>query len=141
MVKDNPLPLTIPIICTGCKTKVEILNNGHLVEFDRLLLNQSAQHIVTIKNNGMIGARWNLTGVENLPQEFQVINTSGELTPTQEARIEIRFKAITEKKFPQKIYLEVQDVENMNIKQEPKEIAIMAEAFDIAVDLKFPDNN
>jgi hydrocephalus-inducing protein len=39
MVKDNPLPVTIPLVCTGCKTKVEILNNGNLVEFDRLLLN------------------------------------------------------------------------------------------------------
>lgn len=29
----------------------------------------------------------------------------------------------------------------MNVKNEPKEIPVEAEAFDISVDLKFPDNN
>mgnify|MGYP001808046399 CR=1 FL=1 len=64
----------------------------------------------------MIYAKWKLTGIEQLEEEFQVINTSGELAPTMEAKIEIRFRAIKERKLNLKITLEVEDVENMNIK-------------------------
>ena len=72
--------------------------------------------MITIKNTGMIGAKWKLTGLDTLPEEFTVTNTGGELTPTQEARIEVRFKALKERKVPHKLVLEVEDVENLGIK-------------------------
>lgn len=46
-----------------------------------------------------------------------------------EAKIEIRFRAIKERKLNLKITLEVEDVENMGIKQDPKIINVDAEAF------------
>lgn len=58
-----------------------------------------------------------------------MINTSGELAPTMEAKIEIRFRAIKERKLNLKITLEVEDVENMGVKQDPKIINVDAEAF------------
>jgi hydrocephalus-inducing protein len=39
MVKDNPLPLIIPLMCTGCKPTVEITKGHETVKFDKLLLN------------------------------------------------------------------------------------------------------
>lgn len=39
------------------------------------------------------------------------------------------------------IQLEVEDTEGLGIKQETKNIVIEAEAFNITVELKFPDNN
>lgn len=138
MVKDNPLPLIIPIVCTGCRPIVDILDQAENIAFERLLLNQSDKRVIVIKNNGMIPTKWALKGVDILPEEYQIVNTSGELQPTQEARIEVYFKAITERKIPVQITLEVEDVENMGIKQEPKTINIDAEAFDISVDIKYP---
>lgn len=38
-----------------------------------------------------------------------------------------------------KVYLEVEDVENMNIKQDPKLLNVDAEAFNITVDVKYPN--
>lgn len=79
MVKDNPLPLIVPLICTGCRPTIEILKEGEIQKFDKLLLNQAASKMITIKNTGMIGAKWKLTGLDTLPEEFTVTNTSGEL--------------------------------------------------------------
>lgn len=64
----------------------------------------------------MIPAKWKLTGIDNMDEEFSVINTNGELQPTQEAKIDVRFKAIKERKLALKLMLEVEDVESLNIK-------------------------
>ncbi|CAD8206755.1 unnamed protein product [Paramecium octaurelia] len=135
-IKDNPLPLIIPMVCIGCRPTIDLVNPD--IKFERLLISQSDSRTVTIKNTGMINAKWKLTGIEQLEEEFQVINTSGELAPTMEAKIEIRFRAIKERKLNLKITLEVEDVENMNIKQDPKIINVDAEAFQIQVDIKYP---
>lgn len=46
MVKDNPTPMIIPMTCLGARPMVEINvseeGEMHKVEFERLLLNQSA---------------------------------------------------------------------------------------------------
>ena len=39
MVKDNPIPLIIPIVCTGCKPIIDILDSAENITFERLLLN------------------------------------------------------------------------------------------------------
>jgi hypothetical protein len=65
----------------------------------------------------------------------------GELKPTEEVTVEVTFKAIKQQKFSHKITLVAEDIEGMNIKNEPKEIPIEAEAFDISVELKFPSGD
>jgi hydrocephalus-inducing protein len=89
---------------------VEIQKDGELLKFDKLLLNQAASKTIIIKNTGMIGAKWRLSGLDH-PEEFKVVNTAGELAPTQEARIDVTFKAIKERKVVHKLVLEVEDVE------------------------------
>ena len=142
MIKDNPLPLIIPLICYGCRPIIDILGEGgDLVKFDKLLINQTGQRVVVIRNNGMIPAKWRLSGIDTVQDELTVTNTSGELQPTQEAKIEVKFKAIRERKITHKLALEVEDVENMSIRQDAKHISLEAEGFDISVELKFPDVN
>ena len=143
MVKDNPLPLIIPLVCTGCKPTVDIINEGggDSVKFDKLLLNQSSQRVVVIRNSGMIPSKWRLSNLETLPEEFTIMNTNGELQPTQDCRIEIKFKAIRERKIQHKIFLEVEDCEGIGFKQDSKTLNLEAEGFDISMDLKFPENN
>ena len=69
------------------------------------------------------------------------MNISGELQPTQECKIEIKFKAIRERKIQHKILLEIEDCEGIGFKQDSKPLNLEAEGFDISVDLKFPENN
>lgn len=89
----------------------------------------------------MIPIKWKLTGMEKLDEEFEVVSFPGELKPTQEAKIDIKFRAIKERKLNLKLNLEVEDIEGLGLKQEVKTITVEAEAFDISVELKFPDNN
>lgn len=44
-------------------------------------------------------------------------------------------------KFSQRLLLEVEDIEDLGVKQEQQVIQIDAEAFDITVDFKFPNTN
>lgn len=81
--------------------------------------------------------KWKLSGVAELPEEFQVSKTNGMIKPCKEEVVEITFTAKVEKKFLQKIVLEVEDTEGYNIKQENKAIDIKAEAFKISLDMKF----
>lgn len=59
------------------------------------------------------------------------------IKPCKEEVVEISFTAKSERKFNQKITLEVEDTEGYNIKQENKVIEIKAEAFKISLDMKF----
>jgi len=73
MVKDNPLPLIIPIVCTGSRPIIEIQKEGEIQRFDKLLLNQSSSKTIIIKNTGMINAKWKLSGVDTKPDEFEFV--------------------------------------------------------------------
>jgi hydrocephalus-inducing protein len=42
MIKDNPLPVQIPLQCQGCVPDVQIVE-GQTVVFHRLLINQSGK--------------------------------------------------------------------------------------------------
>lgn len=108
-----------------------------MVEFDRLLLDKKLTKTLTLKNVCSIPIKWKLSGVENLPEEFQVSKTNGQIKPCKEEVVEITFSAKKEHKFNPKIVLEVEDTELFNIKQENKVIEIKAEAFKISLDIKF----
>jgi hydrocephalus-inducing protein len=105
------------------------------------LLKQQAKKEIKLKNTGSIPCKWKITGLENVPEEFSFVNTSGDLKPTQETVVEVNFKAIKQQKFDIKLNLEVEDTEGLDVKQEVKVLQIEAEAFDITIDLKFPENN
>ncbi len=51
MIKDNPLPVILPIMCLGCKPILDIIE-GSPVKFERKLLNQEASREIKLKNNG-----------------------------------------------------------------------------------------
>lgn len=93
MIKDNPQPVILPVHCLGAKPVVDIIE-GEPVKFDRLLIGQSDTKQIKLKNNGFIPCKWRLAGIEELPKEFELLNTSGELNPTEETIVEISFKAI-----------------------------------------------
>jgi len=141
MIKDNPTPVVLPLTCLGCKPQVSILQGAEQVRFDRLLLNQLSRKEVKLKNSGCIGARWKLNGIEALPKEFCVENTGGELAPCAETTVFVTFTALKQQKFAHSLQLEVQDIEGCNVKQELQTIQLEAEAFNINLDLKFPENN
>lgn len=134
LIKDNPNPILFSVGCLGSKPQVEV--DQDVVEFDRLLLDKELTKTLTLKNTCAIPTKWKLSGVENLPEEFNVSKTSGLLKPCKDEVIEITFKAQKEQKFEPKLTLEVEDTEGLGIVQEPKTIELRAEAFNINLDIK-----
>ena len=55
--------------------------------------------------------------------------------------MEVVFKALKQQKFNETLQLVAEDVEGLKKVSEPIDIPIEAEAFDISVDLKFPNEN
>ena len=98
MVKDNPIPLILPLQCLGQKPEIQIVE-GDTLNFDRLLLNQSMQKQIRIKNVSAIPIKWKLRDYEQLSEEFSVQNTFGELKPLQETLILVNFQALKQAKF------------------------------------------
>jgi hydrocephalus-inducing protein len=133
MIEHNPTPFVIKMESTGASP---VLSTSHkIIEFDRLLLNQSFTKVLTLKNIGLIPAKWKIGGLETLPPEFQFSVTSGELRPTKEAQIEIKFSSVTQKKFENEIKILASDSEEIGINQEPLPVALKAEAFNITAKL------
>ena len=137
MVKDNPVPIIFDLQCTGVKPTIQL--SATTVEFQRILLNQSITEVVKVINVCAVPVKWKVSGLQDLPEEFSVQNTSGVLKPTQEAIIEINFKGIKQQKFQNKIIIEAEDNENIGIKQPPMEVKLLAEAF--RIDVVFDPNN
>lgn len=63
------------------------------MEFDRLLLEKKLTKTLTLKNVCAIPIKWNLKGVTELPEEFQVSKTNGTIKPCKEEVVEITFTA------------------------------------------------
>lgn len=120
--------------CQGAKPVVEV--DQDIVEFDRLLLEKSLTKTLALKNICAIPVTWKLSGITELPEEFEVSKTSGVIKPCKDEIIEVTFSAKKEQKFNPKLVLEVEDTEGYSIKQENKTIELKAEAFKISLDIK-----
>ena len=135
LIEGNPKPVMFPLACQGEKPIAEA--DPELIVFERILLKQKLTKTITVKNTGKIPLKWNFAGIDQLPEEFKKDKTGGTLKPCETATVNLTFEAIRQQKFHCKITLEVCDVENIGIKQEPKTINIEAEAFDVKVNMNF----
>ncbi len=91
LIKDNPNPVVFNVQCLGAKPVVEV--DQEVVEFDRLLLEKSLTKTLTLKNVCAIPVKWRLTGIEELPEEIEVLKSSGMLKPCKEEVIDVKFVA------------------------------------------------
>ena len=131
MIENNPQPFIVKMEATGASP---VLSTSHkLIEFDRLLLDQTFTKVLTLKNIGLIPSKWKLEGLENMPVEFQITPTSGELRPTRECQIEIKFASSRQDKFSHDIRVQATDLEEIGVNQEPLPVSLKAEAFNITV--------
>ena len=81
-----------------------------------------------------------MAGIDLIPEEFTRDKTGEVLKPCETSTVSITFTAIKQQKFHSKITLEVCDVENIGINQDPKVINIEAEAFDVKVNVNCGNN-
>jgi hydrocephalus-inducing protein len=77
------------------------------VVFDRLLLGKHTSQALTISNTGVLPFAWRLAGAAQLPAEFKVVPSSGELAARSDVRVTVLFSALKKAEFNETLVLEV----------------------------------
>ncbi|XP_069510876.1 hydrocephalus-inducing protein homolog [Ambystoma mexicanum] len=135
-IKENPEPVIFRISCQGVRPEVEL--DRKQLHFDKILLHRKDTKTIFLRNTTPMGVAWRITGLENLGDDFSVSQDQGIIGPRAEYGLMVHFKAskaVNVKKF---IRLEVSDVENILGIVQIENIQILAEAYDVALDISFP---
>lgn len=101
---------------------------------------RKAVRTLTLTNQTLLPAAWKIQGLEQLGEEFSVLQDSGIVAPKSTVPVQIFFRALRVSKISQKksLRLEVFDVENVAGLVQAENIHVQAEAFDVVIDLIFP---
>nr|XP_033799169.1 hydrocephalus-inducing protein homolog isoform X3 [Geotrypetes seraphini] len=135
-IKDNPEPVLIKICCHGVRPELEL--DRKQLHFDKILMHRKETKTLFLRNSTLLAVAWRITGMDNLGDDFALSQNQGIIGPRSEFSLQIHFrgtKVINVKRF---IRLEVSDVQNILGIVQVENIQIVAEAYDIALDISFP---
>ncbi|KTG35348.1 hypothetical protein cypCar_00023228 [Cyprinus carpio] len=139
-IKGNPEPVVFRLSCIGVRPELEL--DRKLLQFDKTPPYRKETQSLCLRNNTLLPAAWRLRGLEILGDEFSVSQNKGIIMPHSDFRLHMYFIAKNPVKLKRAICLEVSDVENiLGIVQHSENIQIIAEAYDIAVDITIPDDS
>eukprot|EP00879_Flechtneria_rotunda_P031644 GHRR01034590.1.p1 GENE.GHRR01034590.1~~GHRR01034590.1.p1 ORF type:complete len:525 (+),score=187.16 GHRR01034590.1:182-1576(+) len=113
----------------------------YIMQFDRLLLNRKDSQSFTVSNTGVVPFKWQLAGATQLPPDFKVYPSSGELPAGKHVCVTVEFTAIKKQELSELVTLEVLDIQEALGISRSIPMAIRGEAYDIHVDIKFPQEN
>ena len=111
-----------------------------IVNFDRVLLHRKESRTIYMRNPTLLPMSWRLSGLEALGDEFTASADSGTIEPKSELALELHMRAMRPSKPNQKrgIKLEVFDMDNVIGLVQTENIQVVAEAYDVALDMSFP---
>ena len=138
-IEGNPNPVVFPMTCLGDKPVVEVEGlSEDKIDFGRLLLGQKDTKTFVLRNTSNLVAKWNLSGLDDLPPEITVESATGEIPAHQEAAVTVNLSAEKSQEFVQKLTLSYGDTGGLDEVHEVP-ISIVGEAYSIDVDVKFPE--
>lgn len=79
----------------------------YTIKFDRLLLNKRDTQSFTISNTGVLPFKWRLAGVAQLPAEFKVYPSEGELAARSKVQVTVECIALKKQELYELVTLEV----------------------------------
>ncbi|ESO91099.1 hypothetical protein LOTGIDRAFT_122343, partial [Lottia gigantea] len=136
-VRENPEPIIFKVSCDGFRPELEL--DKKQLHFDKVLLHRKDTKTIYLRNSTMLPVAWKLSGLENLGDDFSVAADSGVVEPMSEYPLHAYFRALkpvqTSKKM---IRLEISDKENIMGVVTTEAIQVIAEAYDVALDMSFP---
>ncbi|MCQ2815786.1 MAG: hypothetical protein MJ252_00825, partial [archaeon] len=133
LIENNPVPTRIALICKGAEPNVILEEN--LLDFDKLVINQLRNKPLVLKNQGEVNCKWNLSGLENLPEVFKIEPKSGVIEKGKEQHIQVSFCSEKQEKYDFTFNLEIEDNLGYGVKMETKPVQLKAEAFEVSVKL------
>ncbi|XP_072551301.1 hydrocephalus-inducing protein homolog [Salminus brasiliensis] len=135
-IKDNPDPAVFRFICRGVRPELEMERKQ--LHFDKILLHRRETRSLCLRNPTTLPVAWKLSGLELLGDEFSVSQDHGVIMPQSEFSILMYFRAMKPISLKKSIHLEVSDVENILGVVHTENIQIIAEAYDVALDITYP---
>ena len=145
-VDRNPTPVTFALRCEGAKPKIECSLDK--ITFEKLLLGQSDNKTLTLRNLSSLSVSWALVDPDPpLPDttipfpsaELTIQPRSGVLRPQSQGDVQVAFKAVEQKEINVALNLQVKDVDGVLGVVDTKLIAVSAEAFRIAAKVTLPE--
>ncbi|KAI1889973.1 hypothetical protein AGOR_G00168420 [Albula goreensis] len=135
-VKENPDPVLFPLSCRGVRLELELERKQLL--FDKVLLGRRDTKSLHLRNPTPLPAAWRLAGLEKLGEEFSVTQDHGVIPPHSECFLQMHFRSMKAASLKRAVSLEVSDVDNILGLVQTENIQILAEAYDVALDISFP---
>uniref|UniRef100_A0A803TF57 HYDIN axonemal central pair apparatus protein n=1 Tax=Anolis carolinensis TaxID=28377 RepID=A0A803TF57_ANOCA len=135
-IKDNPEPITFRICCQGVRPELEL--DRRQLHFEKVLLHRKETKPLYLKNATPLPVAWRISGMENIGDDFSLSEDTGIIGPFSEYCLLVNFKASKVLNIKKAIRLEVSDGENILGIVQIENIQIVAEAYDVALDISFP---
>ncbi|CAL1528045.1 unnamed protein product [Lymnaea stagnalis] len=136
-IRENPEPVIFKVSCDGYRPELEL--DKKILHFDKVLLHRKDTKTIYLRNSTQLPVAWKLSGLENLGDDFTVAADSGIVEPLSEYALHAYFRAMkavqTNKKM---IRIEISDAENIMGVVHTEPIQVIAEAYDVALDMSFP---
>lgn len=142
-IKENPEPITFRISCVGQKPELQL--DKKEFNFKQVLLHRKESRDIKMTNNTMLAVQWKLEGVDSLGDEFICNQTSGVIEPYESFNLVLHFRAIkpltitTKEKKILKVL--VSSVNSFLGFMENHVINVLAEAYDVALEINLPKGN
>ncbi|KAM6223795.1 hydrocephalus-inducing protein homolog [Rhynchocyon petersi] len=135
-IKDNPEPAVFKLTCYGVRPELEL--DQKQLHFDRLLLHRKETKIIRLRNITLLPVTWRISNMDHLGEDFSLSMTQGTILPQCEYSLQVYFQPSKPVTIKKAIRLEVLDAENLVGIAQVENITIIAEAYDIALDITFP---
>ncbi|XP_067905917.1 hydrocephalus-inducing protein homolog [Heterodontus francisci] len=135
-IRENPEPVLFNVSCYGVRAELEL--NRKQLHFDKMILHRRDTKSLTMRNICLLPVAWRITGLESLGDDFSLSQDQGVIDPKSEFCVHMYFRAMRQVNLRKYIRLEVYDAENILGIVQTENILILAEAYDVALDISFP---
>ncbi|XP_054435188.1 hydrocephalus-inducing protein homolog [Pteronotus mesoamericanus] len=135
-IKENPEPAIFKLSCQGVRPELEV--EPRQLHFDRLLLHRKESKVVLLRNVTALPVAWRITSLEHLGDDFTASMMQGTIPAKAEYSLQVHFQPSKPVIIKKAIRLEVLDTDNLVGVVQIENILVLAESYDIALDITFP---
>ncbi|XP_047678536.1 hydrocephalus-inducing protein-like isoform X5 [Tachysurus fulvidraco] len=135
-IKENPEPTIFHISCKGVRPELEV--DRKQLNFEKIFLDRRQTRSLRLRNPTELPVAWWLSGHEGLGEEFNISKDHGIIMANSEFSLLMHFHAIKPISLKKTIRLEVSDVENILGVVHTENINIVAEAYDVVLEMTLP---
>ncbi|ELK36190.1 Hydrocephalus-inducing protein like protein [Myotis davidii] len=135
-IKENPEPAIFKLSCEGVRPELDV--EPRQLHFDRLLLHRKESKVVLFHNATTLPVAWRITSLEHLGEDFSVSMLQGTIPPKADYSLQVHFQPSKPVNIKKAFRLEVLDPDNLVGVVQIENIMIIAESYDMALDITFP---